>query len=127
MQSYGKQGNSPFEIALCFSSLFTGFDDRLLGPSPERQKGTGVTLMARYRKLIGKQRLIERVRARMHGTGVGMSCDGCGLKDVAQRERVGESSNWIPVVNNECSSDCEKKLVKLLAHLSGEYDVIFSR
>ncbi len=82
--------------------------------------------MAQYRKLIGKQRLIELVRARMHGTGVGMSCDGCGLKDVAQREPVGDSSNWLPVMNGGCSSDCERKLSALLAHLSGEYDVIFA-
>jgi hypothetical protein len=81
--------------------------------------------MAHDRKLIGKQRLIELVRVRMHGTGVGMSCDGCGLKDVVQRESVGDSSNWLPAMNGGCSPDCERKLSALLTHLSGEFDVIF--
>ena len=81
--------------------------------------------MAQYRKLIGKQRLTELVRTRMHGAGVGMSCDGCGLKEVVHREPVGDSSNWLPTPNGGCSADCERKLLALLAHLSGEYDVIF--
>jgi len=82
--------------------------------------------MAQHRKLIGKQRLIELVRTRMHGAGVGLSCDGCGLKDVVRRQAVGDSSNWLPAINGGCSQDCEKKLSVLLVHLTAEYDVIFS-
>ena len=81
--------------------------------------------MAHHRKLIGKLRLIELVRTRMHGAGVGASCDGCGLKDVVRRQAVGDSSNWLPTLNGGCSRDCERKLTDLLAHLSTEYDVIF--
>ncbi len=81
--------------------------------------------MAQHRKLIGKQRLIELVSTRMHGVGVGASCDDCGLKDVVRRQTVGDSSNWLPTMNGRCSKDCERKLIDLLAHLNAEYDVIF--
>jgi len=83
------------------------------------------TSMAQHRKLIGKQRLIDLVRTRMHGVGVGASCDGCGLKDVVRRQAVGDSSNWLPTINGGCSRDCERKLTDLLAHLTAEFDVIF--
>lgn len=77
------------------------------------------------RKKIEKQALIDLVQKRMRGVRMDAPCDGCVLKNLVQREAVGDTSNWLPVPNGGCSPDCETKLSALLAHLSDEYDVIF--